>query len=359
MIRGPILPQLRASVWAQMAGRLGSLERGLTLVFEGIDCSAGRFGPVEGLARDALGAPVLVLVAVDGDGLLTARAHAACEFLARVGDSLATALPEAQLVTGARGRVLAIGTDAGAGSLERLCRLPLPGLEVCRLETFRIAGGERLAARWLDVGGGSRPAAGGAAGGRAPGFEVPVSCHHDWDELRRLCERIDPGIAWDGDRFSRRITWQGRELGRVAVAEGALWGFDVDGARLALRGTGETHRFVDRLLRRYACLNGLSVDAGAGHGARRAATADRDAEPAAHVDTVDTGAPAMAGPHADGDDSLRATLSTARLSAEEYSALGGPTAVGAVDAEHGNIADDVARIVTAKSGPWHAQRRTD
>ncbi len=363
MIRGPVLPQLRASLWAQMARRLDSLERGLTLVLQGVDCSAGQFGLVEGLARDAMGAPVLVLVAVDGDGLLTARAHAACEFLARIGDALPTAVPEANLVAGARGRVLVLGTDAGAGSLDLLRRLPLPGLEVCRLETFRIAGSERLAVRWLDVDGPGRVVQGAAPGARSPEFDVPSPRRQAWDELRRLCERIDPGIAWDGDRFSRRITWQGRVLGRVTVVAGELWGFDVCDGRHALQGAGEIHRFVDLLLRRYSCLTGLIAEVagsevGGGDDDGRGPIPASDDEAVGDADPVSRTGSSPSRPAS--VDSLRATLSTARLSAEEYSALGEPTAVSPSDGDPGDSrSDDVARIVTAQSVPWHAQRRTD
>jgi len=359
MIRGPVLPQLRASVWAQMAGRLDSIERGLTLVLEGVDCSGGQFGQVEGLARDAMGAAVLVLVAVDGDGLLTARTHAACEFLDRIGDSLPRAVPEANLVAGARNRVLVIGTDAGAGSLDLLCRLPLPGLEVCRLESFRIAGSERLAVRWLDADGGHRSAT--APAPRAPDFEVPNRCRLAWDELRVLCERIDPGVAFDGDRFSRRATWQGRLLGRIEIDAGELCGFDVQGERHPMRGSAEVRRFVDRLLRRYSYLAGLGPACDGERGGPKAG---------AHEEAADALAAGNPGARTGRGGNLRSTLST-RLSDEEYSALGAPTSaaagpaagashsLGAEGAEPRNVADDIARIVSAKSGPWHAQRRTE
>ncbi len=390
MIRGPVLPQLRASVWAKMAGRLANVERGLELLLEGVDCSAGQFGLVEGLARDAMGAPVLVLVADDADGLLTARAHAACDFLARIGDSLPAAVPEANLVAGVRGRVLVIGTEAGADSLERLCRLPLPGLEVCRVEMFRIAGSERMSVRWLDTDGVRRAASGATRVACLPEFEAPGPFRSTWDELRQLCERIDPGIAWDGDRFSRRLTWQGRGLGRIVVADGELWGLEVAGAEHAdcgrvaaaargvpapvhhpLRDVAEARRFCDRLLRRYAQVAGLydpqsappaggpapnRVDPEAGSDPR---PLDAQAEHAAETPPGADASGAAAALRSGDIATLRSTLSTTRLSAEEYSALGGPTAVGGAEAEYGNIADDVAKIVTAEGGPWHVPRRTD
>lgn len=350
MIRGPLLPQLRASVWVKVAEQLCRIERGLELLLEGVDCSAGQFGLVEGLARDAMGAPVLVLVAVEGDALLSARAHAACEFLERVGASLPIAVPEAHLVAGMRGRVLVVGTESSALSLDLLCRLPMPGLEICRVETFRIAGRERLSVRWLDTGA-TRRVEGIDTAARMPEFEVPPSGRTMWEELRALCDRIDPGITWDGDRFSRRVTWQGQALARIEVADGLLWSLDPDGAdaggsaRHPLRGIDDVRRCLDGMLRRYARLAGLSFSAGGD---------DVGDEPATFAD----GTPPDAAAPRD-DESLRATLSATRLSAEEYSALGGPTAVRGSETEHGNVADDVARIVTAKGGVRAAPRRTD
>lgn len=341
MIRGPVLPQMRASVWSRLASRLDAIERGLTLVLEGVDCSAGQFGFVEGLARDATGAPVLVLVAVDGDGLLAARVHSACEFLARLGDALAAAVPEAELVPGMPGRVVVVGNDAAASSLDLLRRLPLPGLEVCRIETFRLAGEERFVVRWLAHDANVRGDAGGAAASGSARFSISDRRRGEWEELQQLCGRIDDSIRWDGDRFSQRISWQGRVLGRIEHNVGELWGIDAQDVRHALRSAGERRRFVDRLLRRYAALNGLLPDAVAPGAATAAA--------AAHASATDGGAS-----HPAAEPSLRATLSS-RLSAEEYSALGGPTSVGGAAAENDNVADDVARIVAPD--PWGAASR--
>ena len=119
------------------------------MVVEGLDCSGGQLGLVDGLARDAMGAPVLVLLAVEGDALLSARVLSACEFLTRIGDSLVAAVPEANFCCGIGGRVLLVGTDSAATSLESLRRLPLAAFHVCRLEPFRLAGTERFAVRWL------------------------------------------------------------------------------------------------------------------------------------------------------------------------------------------------------------------
>ena len=105
MIRGPVLPQSREALWALVVGRLEVIERGLTLVGEGFDCSDGQLGLVDALARDAAGAPVLLVLAIEGDALLLARTIAAADFLHRAGESLGAALPEAAFCSGAQGRV--------------------------------------------------------------------------------------------------------------------------------------------------------------------------------------------------------------------------------------------------------------
>ena len=83
MIRGPVLPQGRERLWALVAQRLAVIETGLELVSETLDCSGDRHGAIEGLCRDASGAPVLVALAVDGDAMLLPRILAAAEFLDR------------------------------------------------------------------------------------------------------------------------------------------------------------------------------------------------------------------------------------------------------------------------------------
>ena len=64
MIRGPVLPTKRDSLWSLVSTRLDRLESGLTLALESFECGDAALGSVEGLARDAMGGPVLVMLAV-------------------------------------------------------------------------------------------------------------------------------------------------------------------------------------------------------------------------------------------------------------------------------------------------------
>ena len=348
MIRGPVLPQLRDSLWSLVSRRLDAIERGLTLVVEGLDCSGGQLGAVDGLARDAMGGPVLVLLAVDGDALLSARVLSACEFLTRVGDSLATAVPEASFCGGIGGRVLVVGTEASATSLELLRRLPLPAIQVCRLEPFRLAGTERFAVRWLSAEGTAsspRPAV-----APTPEFNVSKERSRDWATLRSLCERIDPGVRIDGDRFWRRITWSGRLLGEVWSVEGELRAVTADGMQSTLSGAGEIRAFADQLMRQYMKVAGIASGNASPEGA--GATKSREAK--------HRGAPGgRSVPVTAGEESLRSSLAAARLSPEEYSALGGSAMLSGGSTAGAALADDAARIVAAQEGPWPPLRRSD
>lgn len=314
MIRGPVLPQAREALWALLAERLDVLERGLVLVAENVDCTDGRFGLADGLARDAMGAPVLLLVATESDAQLPLRVLAAAEFFARTGDALAAAVPEGCFCADRTGRVVVVGGVGGRASLDLVQRLAVDGLQVCRLEAFRIGGAERFAVRWL-------PTAGGASTERGD-LDVPATQVASWDAVRQLCQRLDGAIRIDGDRFVRRISLHGRVLGEVAVADGELRATVSGGIERPLAGPADVRAFGDGLLRRYAQVLGLGVATG------DTAIAAPTRMPAAPVET------------------LRDTLSAARLSAEEYSALGAPGAANAPGSDNENPADYIARIVT-------------
>lgn len=337
MIRGPVLPQAREALWALVAGRLGQIERGLSLVLEGFDCAGGQFGLIEGLARDAAGVPVLVMLAVDGDPLLVPRLLSAVDFLGRVAGGLADAVPEAQFAHGAAGRLLVVGTDASQAALAQLQRLPVEGITLCRLEPFRIAGSERFAVRYLAD---SSSAQEDQAG--VPSFAVSDEVEAVWRQCRDSCLRIDAGVRIDGDRHWRRISWRGRPLGEVQQVDGGLRAA-AEGFDRVLFGPADVRAFVDHLLRTQIALAGLvrtddGPVLGGGEGATRSAPSPRS----------------MA---RRGGESLRATVAAAALSTEEYSALGGPASAAGGETGGAATADDVARIVAAQESPWLPPRR--
>lgn len=336
MIRGPALPQSRETLWPLIAARLGRIETGLTLVLESLDCSDGALGPVEGLARDAVGGAVLVVLAVEGDELLPARALSAGQFLQRVGDAMARAVPEANFCPGVPPRVLIVGRESAATAIERVSALPIVGLHACTLEPFRLAGRDRFAVRWL-VSSGVQPVApelpvesaqaAPTASLPCPEFVAPPACMGLWDALLSICERIDAAVTIDGDRFSRCISWNGNQLGEVRTVGGALMATDSTGIVCDLRDMRDVNRFGDQLMR--AFVRHAELDLGDGlvsesesHSGRSAAApvAGNDRLVAARQVATEPRVPPRG-------ESLRSSLAAATLSAEEYSALDDPALV--------------------------------
>ncbi|MBM4060283.1 MAG: hypothetical protein FJ265_04170 [Planctomycetes bacterium] len=345
MIRGPVLPQMRETLWALVAGHLEAIETGLVLVGEHLDCNDGQFGVIDGLARDASGAPVLLLLAIDGDSLLTARAIAAVEFLDRIGDALAGAVPEGRFVVGGRPRVMVVGNDAASGSLAALQRFGALPLEICRLVPFRIGNSERFAVRWLAGAGEPPVSANDAAENVQTAFAVPEASRGHWQTLARLCERLDPDVRVDGDRYTRRITWRGWLLGQVVVADGTMLAMGPDGVRHSLHTENDVRAFGDRLLRSYAACAGLAL---AGTAAPPAARPGRQepAPPGSHCRSLSTGS---------GGETLRTSISHACLTADEYRALGGAGRPAGEAAEAG-AAMETARAAGAEAAARPAMR---
>lgn len=357
MIRGPVLPQMRDSLWSLVASRLDRIESGLTLVMESLDCSDGELGAVDGLARDAMGGAVLVMLAVDGDALLPARALAAGKFLQRVGDALARAVPEANFCPGVPGRLLLVGTENAAAAIEQVCALPIPALYACTLEPFRVAGTERFAIRWIPARAGEPSAA--EAGVDAPstadsepGFVVPPARAEVWCAVQDICERIDPSVTVQGDRYARKISWNGHPLGDVRTLGGALVASAATGVVRELRDLRDVRRFGDQLLRAFAQHADLDLgkpregaaasnneqDRRAAHAGADRIAATRHAVGGRH-DVADRGLSHDAADSGASGESLRSSLAASRLSPEEYSALGDPASLAGSGPE-GSVAND-------------------
>jgi hypothetical protein len=353
------MPQSRDALWSFVSGRLHAIQPGLTLVFDGFDCADGELGAIEGLARDADGAPVLVLLARDGDPLLAQRALAAAAFLERVGDGLALAIPEGGFRGGLTGRALVVAVAGAAAAVRPLVRQTSASLQVCALEPFRVAGKERFAVRWLHDGAratatapnaaeriaaeagaaesiaaesiaaevGAAAAAATAAPAAGP---TPAHVQALWSRLEELCLRIDQGIRIDAADDRRRITWNGQTLAEVRADADALRGTLPDGSECALSAPADVGAFSNRLLRGYSRLAGLVF-------AKRSAAGGDDDAAALRVPAARTGL-----------DGLRAAAAAARLTPEEHSALGAPTSAVGDAAERAAMASDLARIAAAQ-----------
>jgi len=353
------MPQSRDALWSFVSGRLHAIQPGLTLVFDGFDCADGELGAIEGLARDADGAPVLVLLARDGDPLLAQRALAAAAFLERVGDGLALAIPEGGFRGGLTGRALVVAVAGAAAAVRPLVRQTSASLQVCALEPFRVAGKERFAVRWLHDGAratatapnaaeriaaeagaaesiaaesiaaevGAAAAAATAAPAAGP---TPAHVQALWSRLEELCLRIDQGIRIDAADDRRRITWNGQTLAEVRADADALRGTLPDGSECALSAPADVGAFSNRLLRGYSRLAGLVF-------AKRSAAGGDDDAAALRAPAARTGL-----------DGLRAAAAAARLTPEEHSALGAPTSAVGDAAERAAMASDLARIAAAQ-----------
>ncbi len=369
MIRGPVLPQHPNTLWALVSTRLGSIETGLTLVLESFDCSDGEFGAIEGLARDASGGVVLVILAVGGDALLQARALSAGRFLERVGDGLIRSVPEANFCPGVAGRLLVVGSESAADAMRQVCALPIYGLHACMLEPFRVAESERFAVRWLatqatpskivaalpasvDEGVvGQIPqvsvdrasvdrAAVDRAAVQAADFVVPPACVELWDKLRSTAEKIDRSVVVYGDRFSRSFTWNGCLLGEVRAINGSLIATSAAGDVRDLRDMRDVCRFGDRLLRafvQHAQLDlgrGMFAKANPSNGRSGASSGgENDRFPAARHAAVGDRS------HPFNGETLRDSMAASTLSPEEYTALGDSASV-AGSASEGPRAND-------------------
>jgi hypothetical protein len=331
----------------------------LTLVLESFDCSDGEFGGIEGLARDASGGAVLVILAVGGDALLQARALSAGRFLERVGDGLIRSVPEANFCPGVAGRVLVVGSESAADAMRQVCALPIYGLHACMLEPFRVAESERFAVRWLPtqataevavaalaapvdegVMGQSPKAAVDQGAVQATDFVVPPACVELWDKLRSIAEKIDRSVVVYGDRFSRSFTWNGCLLGEVRAIGGSLIATSAAGDVRDLRDMRDVCRFGDRLLR--AFVQHAQLDLGRGMSTKGNPSNGRSGAPSGgENDRFPAARHAALGDrsHPSSGETLRDSMAASTLSPEEYTALGDSASV-AGSASEGPTAND-------------------
>jgi hypothetical protein len=294
MIQGPVLPLSRTGLWRLVRERPELLERGLRLCVEDLELGTAGLGVVDGLLRDAGGAPVLVLATDDRDGTLVARVLAAHEFWHRNLGSMARALPEANLRDSAPCRLLVLGSGIAPSTLAALERQRLDGLEIVEIEAFHVGEQERLCVRR------HRPTGG------CPPFDAGIddTARALLTALAELLPRLDPRIQVAGDRFARWASHEGRQLCEFWFADQRVHAALSGEPPRELRSSADVRTFVDQVARRH-----LATIAVAG-GAPRAAASEPGAEPP------------PAGRGARGIESLRASLAHARLTREEWTALG-------------------------------------
>lgn len=292
MIRGPVLTLSRDGLWRLVRQRTGLLERGLRIVAEQLELGAGDVAPVDGLARDAAGNPVLLFVAEERDATLPARVLSAHAFWQRNHKGLARALPEADLQDASRCRLCVVGPQLGDEVAQALRRLQLADLEIAEVDVFRVAGQDRVVVHW----------ALGHDSDRAGDPAVPVRERDLLAAFDQFVHRLDPAIRVDGDRFSRRAAFDGHVLGECWFEAGAVHVTANGGAPQRIDRLADLRQVVDALARRYLQLQGVHADDGT---AREPAAAGGDEEESA----------------GDGLEAVRASLRAARVTREEREAL--------------------------------------
>jgi len=301
MIRGPVLPLAREGLWQLVREQPERLERGLIVVCEDLELGTGELGLVDGLLRDAAGNPVLVMVTDDADAALLARVAAVHAFWQRNAAGMVRAIPEARLRDGAVCRLWIVTAGLPRATGELLARLGVDRLEIVELERFHIGDQERLVVRT------SRPAQVEALGARSAEFDdsIGATARETLASVSALLARLDPRIRFEGDRFSRRATHEGRALCDYWFADDLVRGVLPAEEPCVLSSADDVRGFVDRVARRYLAIAG-----------------ERSAKDAAAAAAPGSAIEPAVGAGRTGLDSLRASMSLARLSREEWTALG-------------------------------------
>lgn len=305
MIRGSVLPLQRDGLWRLVRQRTGLFERGLRIVAEQIEFGASGLPAVDGLLRDAGGAPVLVFATDDRDASLAARVLAAHSFWQRNAAGMARALPEADLRDGGMCRLLVVAVGIRAENLAALSRLQIPELQVVEVDTFRVSGQDRIVIRTLHGAslGASGPDLDGALGDA--GRRVFAAFEH-------FVQRLDPKIRVEGDRFSRRASLDGHLLADLWYADDAVHALVCGGVGRRIDTDVDLREVCDQLARRYLQVHGPSSANGELAAEAKIAESPTDLT----LDAQDSARVAS-----QGLESLRSCLQTSRLSREEREAL--------------------------------------
>lgn len=306
MISGPTHPLNRDGLWHLVCERPDLFERGLRVVHAGFGAVGTDAGMSDGLARDAAGAPCLVLIIDRDEPVLLARVLAAHAFVARNAAALSRAIPEAEFEPSGCYRMLLIGAEIPATLSRDLERLQLTNVRVCLVETFRLGGHERVVVRaaWPQT-------------EQVPELDPAVApaIREQWDALIALLQKLDPALRLDGDRFSRRALWHGRLLCDFWFADDRLLAQVPGGSARTIVARRDVQTFGDQVMRRFVAM--LSERDAAATVGGRPGSSPEPGLPAVGTSTVDL--PTVDLPTL---DAVRSAFGASRLTREEYSALG-------------------------------------
>lgn len=276
MIAGPILPRTVDGLWESVRQDPGRLERGLRIVRRELVLEGGLV--VDALAADAVGAPVLLFVAmVDRDRQLPGRIAEARAWFARNASLLAPVLEGLGVRADVPPRIFVVGFEFTESCLERLREDAADDLAVFRIEGLYVDGVRHVGAvRVL-----------GSTGDAALGAEAHSTPAGHARRLAELLQRLDPDLAVDGDRYSRTWRLDGTTVIRLERDARRLRAVVPGEDEVELWSGDEVVEAFDSAMRRYlAILDGQAepeeppalVGAGSGTERHGAALGDFDTE---------------------------------------------------------------------------------
>ncbi|MDP6930142.1 MAG: hypothetical protein QF412_10615 [Planctomycetota bacterium] len=304
MISGPIFPRTREGLWDLARQNLDLIEHGLTIVQSDLCLDGG--DRIDGLCRDALGHPTLLLCGEGADEVgIVSRAIEMQAWVTTHGSLLEQALPLCGLRYDLPVRVIILVFDLSFDILQRLRGLAALPIEVYQARSF-LVGGETMV--------GVKPLAGDAANGSGDGFDVP--CGLADSSMRDLCSqlldllrRLEPTLRVSGDRYSRRFCLDADPLAELRTGSDGLElrissaGEEDGGASFRLEEWAECLEAMDGVIRRYLQLYDL-----------RAGGADAPDGFVAKVQPESPGRLSM--------DAIRRSIVDVRMTEEEYRAFG-------------------------------------
>lgn len=217
MISGPVLPRTRVGLWNLMVQNADRFEHSFTLLLE--DLRLDEHCHADALGRDALGRAVLVhLVLPENEADLVPRILAAqAGFLAH-GALLRQAIASLGLRGDLPPRAWVVGLELPRAMLEQLAALRLEDLEAFEVRGM-LLGGE------LHVG--VVPLLGRALGAGEHAFTPPGGIEDPTlktccSRLLDLVHRLEPSLRLEGDRYGRRLMWDGAQLADLRLRQGVL-----------------------------------------------------------------------------------------------------------------------------------------
>ena len=306
MISGPIFPRTREGLWNLTRQNLDLIEHGLTIVQSDLCLDGGE--RIDGLCRDALGHPTLLLCGegVDEVGIVS-RAIEMQAWVTAHGNLLEQALPLRGLRYDFPVRVIILVFDISFDTLQRLRGLAALPIEVYQARSF-IVDGETLV--------GVKPLAGEAASSGDDGFDVPrgltdAPTRDHCGRLLDLLRRLEPTLRVSGDRYSRRFCFDAYPLAELRAGS--------DGVELRVssddEGCGEPNfrleeweeclEAMDCVMRRYLQLCDIRAEEVSG--------AEAGSGSVARVQSEGSGRLSM--------DAVRRSIVDVRVTEEEYRAF--------------------------------------